>query len=1357
MKAMDLAKHVKQLTGEADWPLWKRKMRDILDYHEGALEVIDGKMVKPEPLDEGATADVRKEHKAKADIFRKANSYAKTLISSAVADSVYQKIMDKESAKEAWDALKLLYEASSQDQLFKICTDFFAFGWCHDDDVSTHTAKLSSLFNELNMGLRAKNQNPLPDLLLVCKALQILPQKFENFRSGWMLLSKDSEKGFEDLVHQLCMFERNFKTTESETTEALQLRRGTSRQQDRRKNDLCHYCKKTGHFIRQCAKWIADGRPRKSEKVLHEVQPGRVALTLSHEVCEIAADATRWWIDNGATQHVTHCAEFFVEFRKFEDTHKVKAAGGELLQAIGKGTIQVRTDGGRELSLSDVWYVPKVSRNLFSVLAAHDKCEKSKFTSSATECAFELDGRVIFKGNRRKCGTLYEAGFTPVSPRSEVNFNSSSGSQLQLYHERFGHQDKRHVKDLMERELGISVKLERSLCEPCVYGKSHRLKFGRRKTSEKPGQLISADIVGPFDVSFKQHRFVVIFKDDFTKFKYGFFLAKKSEVPTVLTEVIAHASNLGHKILEFLSDNGGEFDSKEVRCILAKAGITQRLTAPFCPEENGGSERENRTIVEMARTLKYANPEVVFPKAIWEELVGASIYILNRTGKSWVQGYTPYELWMGKKPRIKHLRVIGCTCYPHVPHQKRLKMDKKALKGYLVGYDGDECYRVYMGTREGHKVIRARDVEFDERLSGCGIQVKLPLKDHQSGEQDFEDSRDMEKTAVPQQDSEKDESREQTKKSDNQEGRGQAKAENPDQGKAESSSEESEPSAGGNSPVKDAASGALNWGKAFLRNSLSLKRPAYLDDYATLVELFQLYEAPQTYSEAINSDKSAEWKKAMDSEMASLKENDTWDVVELPKGAKAIACKWVYRVKETQDGQIERYKARVVIKGFSQRYGLDYRETFSPVAKLTTIRSILGVATNEGLCLGQFDVTTAFLYGDLEEDFDIYMQSPEGYENPGGKVCKLKRSLYGLKQAPRRWNVRFITYIKKLGLVESEADPCLFIRETENEKLLLAIYVDDGLLAASNESTLRACLEGLRLQFKITSKDASYFLGLEIKRESDRIRISQAPQARKILERYNFAGCKPVTTPMISPVEAEKEGPELSEGQPAPAAGFPFRQAVGAIMYLMLGSRPDLAYSIGVLSRKLENPDENDIRMLKRVLRYIAGTIDFGITYTRTGTAAVLEAYSDSDYGGCFQTGRSTSGIVVKYAGGAISWMSQRQTSVATSTTEAEIVAASEAAKEAVWLRRLFKEIARLDATPTVFVDNAAAVKLSHNPEFHRRTKHISLRHFYIRERVVDKELEVQQISTENQVADLLTKVLLRVRHQYLCKLLGMS
>lgn len=262
---MDFAKHIKPLSSESDWPVWKRKIRDLLDYQEGAIDVIEGKLSKPESLGDQPTKDKQIEFKTASDLFRKANSYAKSLISCTVSDSVYQKIMDKVSAHEAWEALKQEFEATSKDQLFKVCAEFFAFNWTQGDDVSTHLAKLRRLWNELNYGLKSKNENQLPDLILICKVLHVLPISFDLFKASWMLLSKDKAKTFEELSLQLNIFERNVRQpspSDDTSNEALfaKLKVGNSGKTVS-KEDRCNYCNEKGHWVTGCPKWHADGRP----------------------------------------------------------------------------------------------------------------------------------------------------------------------------------------------------------------------------------------------------------------------------------------------------------------------------------------------------------------------------------------------------------------------------------------------------------------------------------------------------------------------------------------------------------------------------------------------------------------------------------------------------------------------------------------------------------------------------------------------------------------------------------------------------------------------------------------------------------------------------------------------------------------------------------------------------------------------------------------------------------------------------------------------------------------------------------------------------------------------------------------
>ena len=521
---MELAKlHIKPLSGLSDWPIWKRRIRDFLDYHDGALNVIDGTLVKPEPLPDGSTEEQRKQFKEKFDLFRKANSYAKSMITSALTEETYQKVMDKETAKEVWEELKRNFEASSKDQLFRICSNFFSFSWTVTDDVSIHVAKLKTLWNELNNGLQAKGESKLPEMMLICKILHILPSEYQTFKSSWMLLS-DEKQSVEELIVQLCSFERDMTTGDRvvcrTNQEALALKAAKPQHQlqkskvfKKKVKGNCNYCHEPGHWVKNCSKWIADGKPKRNPVTTNSNQNSsttNVVLSAEAMTAEVEPGTGNWFVDNGATKHVTNQCDIFVSFEEFDLPHTVTAPGGESLPALGKGTVQVLSSVGNEvqtLTLSDVWYVPKIGRNLFSVLAALDRNPNvANFMLSSTECWLTVDGSTVVYGTRKLNGTLCKAHIQPVQSEVPVQVNAATDDHdsfiLQLYHERFGHQDRRHVQSVIKRELNIDSKLEKDqFCEDCIYGKAHRLKFGTRESVSKPGELMSADVCGPFDES----------------------------------------------------------------------------------------------------------------------------------------------------------------------------------------------------------------------------------------------------------------------------------------------------------------------------------------------------------------------------------------------------------------------------------------------------------------------------------------------------------------------------------------------------------------------------------------------------------------------------------------------------------------------------------------------------------------------------------------------------------------------------------------------------------------------------------------------------------------------------------------
>ncbi|GBN48468.1 Retrovirus-related Pol polyprotein from transposon TNT 1-94 [Araneus ventricosus] len=266
----------------------------------------------------------------------------------------------------------------------------------------------------------------------------------------------------------------------------------------------------------------------------------------------------------------------------------------------------------------------------------------------------------------------------------------------------------------------------------------------------------------------------------------------------------------------------------------------------------------------------------------------------------------------------------------------------------------------------------------------------------------------------------------------------------------------------------------------------------------------------------------------MKEEMDSLEANNTWELVNLPQDRKAIGSRWVYKIKKNADGTVQRFKARLVAKGYSQKVGVDFNETFNPVVRWDTIRTIFSVAAYKKLKLVQFDVKTAFFYGDLQED--IYMHQPQGFEDGTGQVCKLLKSIYGLKQAPRVWNERFKSFAMKCGLKQSNSDPCLFLNDEKS--IYLIVYVDDGIISSVDEQAVKQFLEKLKSEFSVVIGVANYFL-------------------------------------VSTPVEKGTITTDHSEFLPATV---PYREAIGSLMFLAIVSRPDISYAIGVLSQVLDKP-----------------------------------------------------------------------------------------------------------------------------------------------------------------------------------------
>jgi hypothetical protein len=473
----------------------------------------------------------------------------------------------------------------------------------------------------------------------------------------------------------------------------------------------------------------------------------------------------------------------------------------------------------------------------------------------------------------------------------------------------------------------------------------------------------------------------------------------------------------------------------------------------------------------------------------------------------------------------------------------------------------------------------------------------------------------------------------------------------------------------------------------------------------------------------------------MHDEIDALHRNHTWSLVPRPHGANVVGSKWIFRTKMKEDGTIDRFKARLVAKGYTQIPGLDFGETFSPVVKAPTIRVILSLAVHFKWPLKQLDVKNAFLHGTLNEC--VYMEQPPGFVDTQypNHVCLLHKSLYGLKQAPRAWFDKLSTCLVSIGFICSKADSSLFIYHHDTNFILLLVYVDDVIITGNNSTFISSLTRRLNKDFAL--KDLGqlhYFLGLEVRYFSGGITISQTKYARDLLEKANMLEASKINTPIAH------KAIELSDDHES-VDPTEYRRLCGSLQYLTF-TRPDITHAVNVVCQHFPNPTKRNMRAVKRILRYIKGTLTHGLRYL-SQSSLTLNAFCDADWAGCPNTRRSTTGYCIFLGSNCISWASKKQPTVSRSSTEAEYRSLATTAAELTWLQHLLHDLGiKLERRPLILCDNQSAIHLAHNPVFHARTKHIEIDYHFIREKVTAGHLQLQYLPTTQQIADVFTKAL---------------
>ncbi|KAM3955568.1 uncharacterized protein ACR2FA_010514 [Aphomia sociella] len=857
------------------------------------------------------------------------------------------------TAKNMFDKLDSIYENKSENSKLLLHEKYHTIKMADSESMAEFIAKVENIAQQL----RDAGEN-ISETSVVTKILGSLPEKYRVVRQAWLSLDTAKQTVI-NLTARLIDEETSLKASDD-------IALATSTVAKSKKQFRCFKCNKKGHYARNCNKNTKKSLTPESAFTADNI----------HLESNVADDESCWILDSGASAHMTYRRDYLCDFRP--QSNFVRLGDKSELTVLGVGTAKIKklvNGQWYNSTINNVLYVPDLKRNLFSEGVVTSKGFNVIKTSSFATIR-ESDGTVVACACKQS-NNLYKLMFRTVIC-DEANLVS-----LQQWHERLGHVNIKTLREMVQYGHITAVKDSSDFfCEACVLGKQHRLPFKASKKSAtiKNGDKIYSDLCGPLPTpSVSGARYFITFIDSCTRYVVVYFLKHKGEALEAFKRYVQMVENKWNTKVKILhSDNGKEYCNELYRAYALQKGIELEYTAPYTPEQNGRSERANRTIMESARAMLIARN---LPLYLWAEAVQTAVYLMNRRSNKPV---TPYEQWTGKKPSLVHVRTFGCDAYMHIPKEKRNKLDKKSQKLILVGYDGySDNYRLY--DKHTRKVLFSRDVVFCEKSHKfsndlCKNDVLI------SGSSDSNEEDVSCNGQSYEYDKLEDFVHSMVKK---------VVVEGNDISQSSEASESEK-----NMNVESYEQGEQNLKKTYcLRSRSRQKKPECMSIEANLIEVIE----PVTYEEAVTCNDKEKWQNAIQEELQSHKECKTWKLVERPENKQTVGCKWVFKVKQSVDNTVK-YKARLCAKGYSQQPGIDYEETFSPTVRFDIIRLMLSHAAREKLHIMQFDVKTAFLYGTLKEE--IYMDPPPGLETHG-LVCRLIKSLYGLKQSPRCWNQKF--------------------------------------------------------------------------------------------------------------------------------------------------------------------------------------------------------------------------------------------------------------------------------------------------------------------------------------------------------------
>ena len=1276
--------------------------------------------------------------------WKKGDKKAQAIIGLTLSDDLLENVREVETTRAMWVAIKNVFERHTLLNKLSARKKFYTATMGTEESVLQFANRIRQLAATL------KSMNVIiSESEMAMALLNGLPEEYNALISALDAIDEDETKLRFEFIKARIMQEEQRIAMRSKSAVAKSesaalfsnqpVRDGQQSSNDRnaRRRPYCNYCKRLGHTESKCWTKFPNMNPHNKSKsytkpALFANQSDEdpvVCLMAKYDNAGEPKNSGKWFIDSGCSNHMTYNKRLFSSYTS-DHPSAVELGNGNKAEVRGKGTVEIyiSVHGKRvKCVLQNVLHVPDLGYQLLSVPTFDKSGLNTAFHS--LRCWITKDSNLLATGTMTK--SLYELDVHSTS--AEQGFLAAS---TECWHHRLAHIQPAAIAEMANstavRGLEIRGSYKAITCSGCVLGKGHRAAIPKKSNNRSTRllELVHSDVNGPIEVpSLGGSRYFVTFIDDFSRWTSLYTMKAKSETFSCFqrfhaeaerhtgakissVNVIKRTSKTADQLKTLRTDNGGEYISNEFKTYLQDHGIRHQLTVAYTPQQNGVAERMNRTLMDCVRSLLHT---AQLEKKFWAEALATAVYIRNRViSRSLPKNTTPYQRWMGQTPDLSNLRVFGSKCWFVLPKIKVQKLDARSKEGIMIGYSQQsKGYKIW--DPESSSLVVSRDVTFDEN-SVDSLEIPLPTSNCSASDvavpggevkEEVEDNIDLEK--------------------ENPVETNPDHTDITDKSSTSSNDEETE------NIFQDAQDAPQ------LRRSSRVRRQTgeWWKATGLLSQAVPSHDVPKSFKAATTPENIGFWQPGIDREHECLIKNQTWSLVDYEPGMKILPCKYVFKIKETKA------KVRLVALGCLQLSGIDYNETFAPVVTIVTIRLIFAIAAALDLEIEQMDVVTAFLNGDLNED--IYMAIPEGLKNSSNanKVCKLLKSLYGLKQSPRMWYFKMHEFLLGIGFISSPNDPCLYFRHSSSGIVLIALYVDDLLIAGSSRSEIKFIKDKLSQRFEMKDMGAAkVILGIEILRDRSnrRLFINQSEYTKNILERFGMINSKPVATPMDRSYHDK-----VIENSEA-AGNVPYRQVIGSLMYLMITTRPDIAYAIGKLSQHNQNPRVHDWISAKRVLRYVNGTRNLGILYDHS-KPLTIEGYSDADWGGCKTSRKSTSGNIFLVAGGAISWRSKKQTCVATSTCEAEYIASCLAAKESIWLARLFCNLQNLKSPPRVSIkiDNGGAIDTANNTSINQRNKHIDLQYHFVRDTVQSNQICLEYCPSTDQLADSLTKPLDRI------------